>query len=243
MEFEKAEKNGNKTIFHLKDASVAQANAIRRLIYNSMPAFAIDEVDVYENTSPLFNEYIASRMALVPLTYDDDVSSDAKISFTVDAQGPCTVHSEDLKTTDEKIKVFLKNIPVIKLGPNQRFKAEATAIKSTAATHAKFQTALASYSYYPELAVNKNCNDCKDCVKACPKHAIGNDIKLEKPHACDLCATCEEICPKEAIKIKPKEGEFSFAVETYNNLSPEQHLKTAVSILKQKAKELAKQLK
>ncbi len=242
MEFEKVEEKGSTLVLRVKNATIAQANALRRTIISRLPSFAMDEVDVYENNSSLFNEYLANRLGLVPLTYESEVADDAKIAFTVNAEGPCTVYSKDLKSTDEKIKVFSENIPLIKLSEGQRFRAEAVAVKGIAKQHAKYQCALASYSYYPSLAVNKNCNDCKKCVDACPKKIISKDVKLEKPDDCDLCGACEEACPKEALKIKPKEGEFSFFVESYNNVSPRQHLQKAIETLLEKSKELQKAL-
>ncbi len=243
MQFEKIEKKDNKLILLVKNASVAEINAVRRAIIASLPSFAIDEVDVYENNSPIFNEYLANRLALVPLAFEEGVAEDAKIALSVNAEGPCTVHSGDLKSTDEKITPVFQNIPIIKLGEGQRFRAEATAIKGTAKEHAKFQSALASYSYYPEMSVGKNCNDCKKCVDACPRKIITKDHKLERADKCDLCAACEEACPKDSLKIKPKEGEYSFMVETYNNVSPEQQLLRAVQSMHAKAVELQKELK
>ncbi|MFA6048659.1 MAG: DNA-directed RNA polymerase subunit D [Candidatus Micrarchaeia archaeon] len=242
MQFEKVEKKGSRLVLRIKGATVAQANAMRRAVVSSLSSFAIDEVDVYENNSPLFNEYIANRLGLVPLTWEEGVADDAKISLTVDAEGPRTVYSKDLQSTDEKIAPFLQNIPIISLSEGQRFRAEAIAAKGTARQHAKYQCALASYSYYPNFAVNKNCNNCKECVDACPKRVISKDIKLENADKCDLCGACEAACPKGAIKVKPKEGEFSFAVESYNNVGPQEHLEKALSILHAKAEELKKEL-
>ncbi len=240
MQIETLEKTDSKALFHLKDSSLGMANAIRRTITSSLPSLAIDEVDVYENNSALFNEYIANRIGLVPLTWEDGVDDDAKIAFTLNAEGPCTVYSRDLKSTDEKIKVFAEHIPIMKLDSDQRLRLEGVAVKGTGKKHAKFQNALASYNYFPEFKVSGECNKCGACVEACPRGAISKDVKLVGTGKCDLCGACQESCGKKALKVKWKEGDFVFFVESYNNVPAAECFKKAVQMLDEKAEELSK---
>lgn len=227
----------------LKDASTAVANALRRNVLSQQPCFAIDEVDFYENNSCMFNEYLANRIGLTPLTYEEGVSDDAKISLTMDVEGPCTVYSKDFKSTDKKIAPFCQNIPIIKLNADQRLRVEALAVKGTAKQHAKFQCAHASYSYSPDLAINKDCDNCEKCINACPKKLINKKLKIERPDKCDLCAACVEACPKQAAKITGKEGEYFIHIESYNNIPAQKHLINAAKTIKQNAEALQKELK
>ncbi|MFH0922967.1 MAG: hypothetical protein V1811_02820 [Candidatus Micrarchaeota archaeon] len=116
---------------HLKSFSTSFVNALRRAVISDLPAFAIDEVDFYENNSPLFNEYLANRIGLVPLTFDESVGDDAKITFQLNVETTDetrTVYSSELVSTDPAIRVFSERIPIIKLGKNQKLRLEATAI-------------------------------------------------------------------------------------------------------------------
>ena len=56
------------------------------------------------------------------------------------------IYSADLKAKDPKIKPIFDNIPIVKLGPNQKIRMEMVARIGRAKEHSKFQGALASYS-------------------------------------------------------------------------------------------------
>lgn len=134
--------------FVLKDATVAFANAIRRIGMSQVPVFAIDRVIFYENTSSLFDEYIANRLGLLPLTSEGKHKEDEEVLFTLDAgPGPKVVYSKELKSSDPKVKCVYDNIPIIKLGEEGRIRLEAKARLGKGIEHAKFQAGIISYGY------------------------------------------------------------------------------------------------
>ncbi len=133
--------------FRLTEATVAFANAMRRIALSEIPTFAIEDVTFYENTSAFFDEYLANRLALVPLTTDPKYTEKDEISFMLEGQGPGTIYSESLKSTDKKIDVANEKIPLLKLTEGQTIRLEAKAKLGAAKKHAKHQACLITYKY------------------------------------------------------------------------------------------------
>ncbi|MCL5011567.1 MAG: DNA-directed RNA polymerase subunit D [Candidatus Marsarchaeota archaeon] len=227
MKFDLIEKIDGKAFFHVKNSSFGEVNSVRRFILTSIPSFAVDEITFHENSSSMFNEFIAARLGLIPLTFED---VDYEVGFSLDFKGPGMAYSRDLKSTDKKIKVFSEDIPIISLEAGQSLKLDAVARKGVGKNHVKFQNAFASYNPYPEIkgkAQNK-----EETAKLCIKGALNSDLDLVKPQLCDFCGACEE----GGLKISTVEGEFAFLVESYNNVSPEDVFEMAVKSLKKKGK-------
>ena len=125
MKIEKFEADGDSATFTLTGARSGQANALRRSINGNVPCFAIDKITFYENTSPMFDEYIAHRIGLVPITTPaSGYTEKDEILFTLEATGPSTVYSKALESADKEVEVANDKIPIIKLGPEQKLRIE-----------------------------------------------------------------------------------------------------------------------
>ena len=114
MNIEMAMEKGNKMEFLLKGGSTSFANLIRRFGMGQVPVFAIDSVTFYENSSAMFDEYLAHRLGQVPLLSDSGRAAE-EIGLTLEATGPGTVYSRELKSTDAKVKAAIADIPLLKL--------------------------------------------------------------------------------------------------------------------------------
>lgn len=159
MQLEILKDEGYKLQVHVKKATPALLNALRRTLIAGLPAFAVDKVDFYENNSALVNEYISNRVGLIPLTWEESVAEGAQVTLSLNAEGPCMVYSRDLRSSDEKIRVYNENIPLVKLAADQRLRFEAFAVKGRGNQHAKFQSAIASFGLVP---VGSKVTDIKD---------------------------------------------------------------------------------
>ncbi len=188
MKIESLEENSKSYRFTLRDASNAQANALRRTCINYVKCFAIDTVTFYENSSAIFDEYIAHRMGLIPITTPASGYSDEdSILFTLEAEGPKTVYSRELEGKDKQVKVANDNIPIIKLAAEQRLRVDCKAIMGMGLSHAKFQPGLVTYdqidentfNFYvetfgqmpPKEIVNKAFAEIKEKIKEIEKEA------------------------------------------------------------------------
>lgn len=151
----------NRMEFTLGDASLALANVIRRYVSNHVPIFAINNVTFYENTTSMFDEYIAHRIGMVPLTTPPTTTEKEEVVFHIDEEGPKVVYAKDLKTKDKDVKPAKDNIVIITLGEGQKLKLEGKARVGIGREHAKFQAGIVSY----EIDEKKENKEEKEIIK------------------------------------------------------------------------------
>lgn len=143
--------------FMLSGMKLRFANALRRAMIAEVPKLAIDEVEIHENTSLLFDEQLALRIALIPLKTDlRTYSADDRISLMLTAisperEGYTMVYSKELISSDPKVEPAFVNIPVVKLISmeresggmksieRQKISLEAIAKLGSGKNHAKWQ--------------------------------------------------------------------------------------------------------
>ena len=140
----KLDKKHENRVEFVADVSTSFANLVRRYSIGRIPVLAIDQVTFYDNSSPLWDEYIAHRLGLMPIATPDRTPESAEIVFSLDAEGPKTVFSSEMKSSDKDIRMA-KSIPIVTLGPNQHLRFEAKAVLGNARKHAKFQAGIVSY--------------------------------------------------------------------------------------------------
>lgn len=257
MQVKLLSKEGNRIKLLLEDATPAIANAIRRAILGEIPVLAIEDVIIYENSSPLFDEVLALRLGLIPihaepeeldrLNLREECSCKGEgcalctVRFTLKAQGPKVVYSHDLLSEDENIKP-VPGIPVLKLGENQKVELEAEAILGFGREHAKWQPAVAGYKYYPQIEIKENCTACGECVEACPRNILyfeEGKVVVKDIEACTMCRACMDACEDSAIVVSGDPTRFIFTVESQGVMDPEHIFKKACDALAKKADELA----
>jgi len=255
MEITIIRKQENIVHFLAEGLDVAFANALRRTMLTRLPAMAIDEVLVLENTSVMYDEMLAHRMGLVPLVTDlesynlpEECDCEGKgcslcqCTLTLEKQAGDEeeiVYSRDLSSQDPKVIPALGEIPLVKLAPNQRLIIEAYARLGKGVENAKYQpVSTVSYKYVPIVEVNKDkCNQCGDCVKVCPKNILlveGDTIATQNTLDCSLCEACVEVCEPGAITIDSKKNSFLFKVESTGALTPEEIVEKSAEILKER---------
>ena len=91
--------------FRLEDTNFSFANAFRRAMINGVGSLAIDQVTFYENSSAMFDEYIAHRIGLVPIKTPKGYDEKDEVVFSLTADGPVTVLSKELASTSKDVAV------------------------------------------------------------------------------------------------------------------------------------------
>jgi len=180
-------------------------NALRRYALAKVPTYAVDEVMVVINTSHMFDEMLAHRIAMIPLRSEEvlerikeldiDVcykcGSDSEDKPPPDVCEKCyvhmfleaaaedseyTVYSSDIKSEDEFVKPVYGNIPIVILSPGQRISLELRARVGRGIEHIKWSPAT--------IAVTRYVADIR----------ISEDL-------CNLCKKCIEVCPKNILTV------------------------------------------
>ena len=136
---------------------------------SEVPKLAIEDVNIHENTSLLYDEQLALRLALIPLKTDlTDYGPDDRISLTLQAisperEGYTIVYSKELISSDPKAEAAFANIPIVKLisaereigglksVARQKIALEAIARLGSGKEHAKWQpVTICSYKDVPD---------------------------------------------------------------------------------------------
>ncbi|MCE2506502.1 MAG: DNA-directed RNA polymerase subunit D [Nitrosopumilaceae archaeon] len=151
-------KDSQKIALKLKGVPLQYANALRRVCLNGVPVFAIDTVDIIENTSVLPDEGLAHRLGLIPLKTDlsrfnepskcdcqsETGCSNCKVMLVLDSRDSDvtrTVLSNELSSEDDSISPISDKIPIVELAPGQRIKIECYARLGRGTEHAKWNSA------------------------------------------------------------------------------------------------------
>ncbi len=141
----------------LKDVPLQYANALRRICLNGVPVFAIDTVDIIENSSVFADEALAHRLALIPIKTDlsrfvepskcdcksETGCSNCRVMLILDSGDTDvtrTILSNELTSEDKDVSPISDKIPIIQLAPGQRIKLEAYARLGRGTEHAKWNS-------------------------------------------------------------------------------------------------------
>ena len=261
MKIELIDKKGNTIKFRLSDSSPAFANAIRRLLFE-IPTMAIDEIIVIENSTPLYDEVLAHRLGLIPLTTPEGIynlqeecvcsghgCSQCETSLTLEKEGEElgaieTLYSRELQSEDPDVKPVLDNIPILRFTQGQKVIIQAIARLGKAVKHAKFQCALSSYKYEPVIKIDEKKSElCESLVDVCPPKILkfeNNSLKVTDSKKCTLCMQCVELSPEPgAVEVTTTGKDFLFTLTSFGQIPPEKLLLQSLELLKGKSQEMS----
>ena len=151
-------KDNQKMSVKLKGVSLQYANALRRVCLNGVPVFAIDTVDIIENSSVLPDEGLAHRLGLIPIKTDltrfnepskcdcqsESGCSNCRVMLVLDSGDSDvtrTILSNELSSEDDSIKPTSDKISIVQLTQGQRIKIECYARLGRGTEHAKWNSA------------------------------------------------------------------------------------------------------
>lgn len=256
LEYNKKE---NKCSFILKNTNAAFSNVLRRNIINKVPVMAIEDVEFRKNSSILYDEIIAHRLGLIPLTTDlksyniprdctckGKLCAKCRVKLVLKTKGPCIVYASDLKSRDSKIKPAYPKMQIVKLLKGQSLELEALAVLGEGKEHIKWSPGLVHYKYKPVIEIGKYKKDASVIAKICPVDVFdvkNNKLVINKDNhlKCTLCKACEDLDPN--IKVNSSDSEMVFYLESFGQLSCKDILVEATNIFDDQLKEVQKKIK
>lgn len=228
-------KKENKLVFSAKIEECI-ANAIRRYL-NQIPVVAIDEVEIFRNDSPLYDETIAHRLGLIPIK---SKKQSGKMSLKAKKEG--YVYSGELEGDAE---VVYGKIPITLLNKGQELEIKTTLKAGKGSEHSKFSPGLMFFRRVFELSINKKLKE--EIKKACPFADItekGDKISILDNKEREMNDVCEGICEKNKEKIEIKEmPDLIISLESFGQLKTEDIFRKSIEVLKEDLDEVSKKLK
>ena len=259
MEFRVLENNKDegKISFIVKDTSPAFMNTLRRIMIDEVPTMAIEDVEFRKNNSILYDEIIAHRMGLIPLSTDlksynlpDNCKCDGKgcarcqLKLTLKASAAGIVYASELKSKDPKVKPVYPKMPIVKLLKGQSLELEATAVLGKGKVHAKWSPGLTWYSYNPNLNVNNKSPKFAEFKAKYPPQIFDKNGKISKEKIIELnlIEAVDGVCD-DVVKVEYDNSQMIFYVEPWGQLRVKDIVTTALKSLKKEFQEFDETLK
>lgn len=252
----KEEKKKNKLSLLFKDADEIFANTIRRLIIEDVPTLAVENIEIKENSSALFDEMLGLRLGLSPIKTDlksYELKEKCKcggagcarceLKITLKANKKGYVYAEEADSADPKCIFAYPKMPLVKLLSKQKIDLTMTAVLGTGKMHGKWSPGYAYYKKEPTLTLGKVENP-ELVMKKCTDGVFElNNKKLkivdENIYDSNLLEFYAELDKGITLSYT---NNIIFTLESWGQLSSKEILHQSAEILLAKIEELEKLL-
>ncbi|HLC52384.1 MAG TPA: DNA-directed RNA polymerase subunit D [Candidatus Nanoarchaeia archaeon] len=248
------DKKNGKLTFLLKDSDEVFANTIRRLIIEEVPTLAVEDLEIRDNSSALYDEMLALRLGLLPIKTDlksynlkneckceNEGCAQCELTITLKSNKKGSVLAGEAISTDPKCKFVHDNMPIVKLLAKQKIDVTMKAILGQGKEHTKWSPGTAFYKKEAVVKIGKvkdpvllakNCTDGVFTIK-------GSNVTLNKDkiYSSNLLDTYAEL--NDGITVDHTNN-LVFTVENWGQLSNKEILQRSADILKNKAEEMEK---
>ncbi|MFD1562416.1 DNA-directed RNA polymerase subunit D [Haloarchaeobius amylolyticus] len=233
------EREDREARFLVRGVTPAFANGIRRAMIADVPTMAIDTVRFVENSSVMFDEQLALRLGLVPLTTPPvgEFAEDDTVTLSIDVEGPATAYSGDLVSSDELVQPADENVPIIELKDGQRLEAEADAVIDRGKDHAKHQGGVAvGYRHLQRVEVDGDLPEFEEQESRIIRGVIEDDGELVSTSEFDH--DLSNRYPGKQVRVEDVPNAFVFHVETDGSFTVDELVTRAAETLEARATEL-----
>lgn len=244
MKLESVYEQDNILAVHIDGVSAQYINTLRRYATSRVPTMAIDFVEFKKNSGILYDEMVAHRMGLIPLTTDlesynlpeeewVEPSEDPRVEVQLvlkskKAKSSSIVYAEDLESKDDKIIPVNPKMPITKLIEGQELECIATARMGVGEEHVKWSPGHVWYRHYPHITIDKQP---KDAQKVADQYPGVFEVKSGKLVVADDAAyhMPDTELDIDGVSVEFEDGDYILIIESWGQLPPKTILQEAVS--------------
>lgn len=250
----KEEKKKGKLVLLLKGSDEVFANTIRRLILEEVPTLAVEDVEIRDNSSALYDEMLALRVGLIPIKTDlksyelkqnckcnGEGCARCELKINLKGSKKGYIYAEEAQSSDPKCTFVYDKMPVVKLLAKQKLDITMTAILGRGKDHAKWAPGLAFYKHEPLVKVGKVQNP--EAVAEASSDGVftlkGSKLELneEKVYESNLLDYYAEL--DRGITVEYTDN-ILFTIESWGQLSCKEMLVQSAELLLEKIETLEK---
>ena len=232
----------------MKGSTEVFANAIRRLIVEEVPTLAVEDVEVRDNSSALYDEMLALRLGLLPISTDlksyrskESCScqgagcAQCELKITLKAARKGYVYAEEAKSADPKCTFVYPRTPIVKLQPKQKIDVTMTAVLGRGQEHTKWSPGWAIYLHEPVVKVGK-VSEPQKVMEMCTDGVFslkGNTLSVNQEKVADSLLLEFYSSLDKGITVEYTEN-LIFTVESWGQLSCREMLQKSADLLSEK---------
>ncbi len=245
-------------------------NAIRRACFIDVPVMAVDFIEFYDNNTVLYDEILAHRIGLVPLSSLEALEKYKRPEECIDAGPDDTecytmltlevstdeeqriVYSGDLEPTDPSVQPVYKDIPLVVMAPGQRLYLKAYARLGYGKEHAKWMpVTVSAHKYLPVIRVKGGLSSsCIDCIAStAPSIAEklasigeGEVEVLDDINTSGIAWCVREKCKDDPIDLVYDEKRLILTIESAGQLPAKTILFKAIEAIRGKLERIREEL-
>jgi len=236
----------------IKGSGEVFANTVRRLIVEEVPTLAVEDVEIKDNSSSLYDEMLALRLGLIPIKTDlksyrlpeneaeiEEKSARCTLTLKLKSGKNGLVYAEETESKDPKCNFVYDKMPVSKLLSKQKIDVTLTAIMGQGKDHVKWSPGWAWYKKEPVLKLGnikdqenlmKNCTDGVFSLKS-NKLTINND-KIYESKLLDYYSQLDQ-----GVNLEYSDN-IIFNLESWGQLTCKEILQKSSEILIEKTEEM-----
>ena len=170
MKLEKLQekKKDGKLSFLMKGTNEVFANTIRRLVLEEVPTLAVEDIEIKDNGSALYDEMLGLRLGLLPIKTDlksyrlpeneaeiTEKSARCTLQIKLKSSKKGDVLAGEAESSDPKCTFVHEEMPVVRLLAKQKLDVTMTAVMGQGRDHVKWAPGWAFYRKAAEIKVGK----------------------------------------------------------------------------------------